>query len=78
VLDFRQPVLNVDSTTTVEAAAHAPPASLPAPVLPGGTLRSTIPAMLVTHPGPTPLLDAPMLTPLDTPSLDLVTAPSNE
>jgi hypothetical protein len=80
VLDLRQPVLQVNATTTMETASEPPPASVPLPTPTGSELRSTIPATLMTHDSEAPLVDAPMLTPLQPASdnLNLLVAPSNE
>jgi hypothetical protein len=80
VLDLGGPVLQVNETTTTETASEPPPASVPLPTPTGSELRSTIPAILVTHDSPAPLVDAPMLSPLQPSSdnLDLLVTPSNE
>ncbi len=80
VLDLRRPVLEVNETTTIETASE-PPSTVPLPTPEGSDLRSTVPAALVTHDSASPLVDAPMLSPVQPASddpVDLFAAPVSQ
>ncbi len=85
VLDLRSPVLDVNPSTTVEAATQQPSTAVPLPAPSGADMRPTssaaLPATPVTHDDTEPLLDTPMLTPTapspDDP-IDFFVAPASE
>jgi hypothetical protein len=81
VFDPRQPVLQVNQTTTMETASEPPPASVPLPTPAGSELRSSLPATLLTHDSAVPAIDAPMLSPVQPSSdnlVDLFAYPASE
>ncbi|HEY4009469.1 MAG TPA: hypothetical protein VGM11_04915 [Acidobacteriaceae bacterium] len=59
VLDLRQRALNVDTTTTAEAATQAAPAMLPLPTPDGIAMRSGPPSDLFAPGAPAAALEAP-------------------
>jgi hypothetical protein len=78
VLDLRRPVLNVDEATTVDGAAHAPRTELPMPTSDGVAMRSSLPDVLFAPQAPASTLDAPVVSPFDQPSSDLIVSPAND
>jgi hypothetical protein len=83
VLDLRQAAVNEDESAPADDGVASAPVSLPLPTpTPTGALRSampgTVPAMLITNDSSAPLLNAPVLPPLEPSTLDLMALPAND
>lgn len=78
LLDLNPPAIEETETATTETAEPLSVGSLPLPTPSGVALRPTLPTTLVTHDGPPPALDSPIVGPAEKFPAELYASPSIE
>jgi hypothetical protein len=78
LLDLHPPTHEIDEAMTADALEPSVPTSLPLPTPSGVAVRSTTPSAFITHDGPPPSLDTPLVGPAERFPAELFATPSTD